>query len=78
MLAQGLSVWEWYSDNGPYGRHNREFTLREVSDLLGRHGFDIHRAQVRNIQPLARRFTWLQWLRPDVWNEHLFVVGRKR
>lgn len=77
FLAQGLSVWEWYSDNGPYGRHNREFTLQEVSDLLGRHGFVIHRAHVRNLQRLARRYTWLQWLRPNVWNEHLFVVGRK-
>jgi|SRR6266850_6315479 len=77
FLAQGRSIWEWYSDNGPYGRHNREFTLTEVQDLLNRHGFEIYRSDVRNIQNLARRYTWLQWLRPTVWNEHLFVVGRK-
>jgi SAM-dependent methyltransferase len=77
FLAQGRSIWEWYSDNGPYGRHNREFTLAEVQDLLKRHGFEIDRSEVRNIQHLARRYTWLQWLRPSVWNEHLFVVGRK-
>ncbi|PYQ73935.1 MAG: hypothetical protein DMG01_21680, partial [Acidobacteria bacterium] len=69
--------WEWYSDNGPYGRHNREFTVIEVQDLLKRHGFEIYRSEVRNLQRLARRYTWLQWLRPTVWNEHLFVVGRK-
>lgn len=78
FLAQGQSIWEGYSENGPYGRHNREFTLAEVSALLERHNFAIHRAHVRNIQRLARRYTWLQWLRPTVWNEHLFVVGRKR
>jgi 2-polyprenyl-3-methyl-5-hydroxy-6-metoxy-1,4-benzoquinol methylase len=78
FLAQGKSIWEWYSDNGPYGRHNREFTLQEVADLLGRHGFAVHRFHVRNIQRLARRYTWLQWLRPNIWNEHLFVVGRQR
>jgi len=77
FLAQGRSIWEWYSDNGPYGRHNREFTLAEVQGLLEGHGFEIIRAEARNIQHLARRYTWLQWLRPTVWNEHLFVVGRK-
>lgn len=77
FLAQGRSIWEWYSDNGPYGRHNREFTVTEVQELLKRHGFDIYRSEVRNLQHLARRYTWLQWLRPNVWNEHLFVVGRK-
>lgn len=77
FLAAGRSIWEWYSDNGPYGRHNREFTLTEVRELVERHGFAIHSAEARNIQPLARRYTWLQWLRPNVWNEHLFVVGRR-
>jgi len=77
FLAQGRSIWEWYSDNGPYGRHNREFALVEVQDLLKRNGFEIDRSEVRNLQRLARRYTWLQWLRPTVWNEHLFVVGRK-
>ena len=38
----------------------------------------VYRAEVRDIQRLARRYTWLQWLRPNVWNEYLFVVGRKR
>jgi SAM-dependent methyltransferase len=78
LLAQGHSVWAGYSENGPYGRHNREYTLAEVRSLLDRHGFDLDRSEVRNIQPLARRFTYLQWMRPTVWNEHLFVVGRRR
>jgi SAM-dependent methyltransferase len=77
FLAQGKSIWEWYSDNGPYGRHNREFTVLEVEELLQRHGFVIVDSQARNLQHLARRYTWLQWLRPRVWNEHLFVVGRR-
>ena len=78
FLALGHSIWEWYSPNGPYGRHNREFTLTEVRNLLQRNGFDMAHAEVKNIQRLARRFTFIQWLRPTVWNEHLFVVGRRR
>jgi len=78
FLAMGRNIWDWYSANGPYGRHNREFTLAEVRSLLDRHGFDVAHADVQNIQPLARRFTYLQKLRPSVWYEHLFVVGEQR
>jgi SAM-dependent methyltransferase len=76
LLALGESIWEGYSDHGAYGRHNREFTLVEVCDLLGRHGFDVAHAEARNIEHLARRFRYVQWLRPMIWNAHLFVVGR--
>ena len=76
LLALGESIWEGYSDHGAYGRHNREFTLVEVCNLLGRHGFDVAHAEARNIEHLARRFRYLQWLRPSIWNAHLFVVGR--
>lgn len=78
FLALGRNIYDGYSANGPYGRHNREYTLAEVRSLLAGHGFESWRSEVRNIQPLARRFTWLQWLRPTVWYEHLFVVGRRR
>jgi SAM-dependent methyltransferase len=77
FLALGRSVWDGYSANGPYGRHNREYSLREVTQLVEGAGCVVERTEVRNIQRLARRFTWLQWLRPDVWYEHLFVVARK-
>ena len=77
FLALGESIWEGYSEHGAYGRHNREFTLVEVCDLLGRHGFAVVHAEARSIQHLARRFRYVQWLRPAIWNAHLFVVGRK-
>ena len=76
FLALGESIWEGYSDHGAYGRHNREFTLVEVCDLIGRHGFDVAHAEARSVQHLARRFRYIQWLRPTIWNAHLFVVGR--
>ncbi len=78
FLAMGRNIWDTYSPYGPYGRHNREFTLAEVRGLLDRHGFDVAHVDVKNIQPLARRFTYVQKLRPSVWYEHLFVVGRRR
>ncbi|HSE42437.1 MAG TPA: class I SAM-dependent methyltransferase [Acidobacteriota bacterium] len=77
FLALGRNIYDWYSANGAYGRHNREYTLKEVIDLMQRHGFKVYRSHVQNIQPLARRFTYLQKLRPEIWYEHLFVIGRK-
>ena len=77
FIARGWSIWDGYSPNGPYGRHNREYTLSEVAALAARHGCEVVETEVRNVQPLARRFTYLQRLRPDVWYEHIFVVARK-
>ena len=77
FIALGKNIYDWYSANGVYGRHNREYTHSEVVDLMNRHGFNIFRSHVQNIQPLARRFTYLQKLRPEVWYEHLFIVGKK-
>lgn len=78
FLARGWNIWDGYSDNGPYGRHNREYTLPEVAALAERHGCEVVQTEVRNVQPLARRFTYLQRLRPDVWYEHIFLVARRR
>ena len=76
FLALGQSIWDGYSEHGAYGRHNREFTLSEVRDLLGRHQFAVTHAEARSIQHLARRFRYVQWMRPSTWYAHLFVVGR--
>jgi SAM-dependent methyltransferase len=76
-MALGRNVYDWYSRYGPYGRHNREYTLSEVIELMSRHGFEAVHVDVRNVEPLARRFTYLQWLRPKAWYGHLFVAGRR-
>jgi hypothetical protein len=76
-LALGRSIWAGYSENGPYGRHNREYSLPEVKALLVRHGFAVDRTEVRNLEPAEPRIAFLQRLRPDVWYDHLFVVGRR-
>jgi hypothetical protein len=76
--ALGRNISDGYSAHGLHGRHNREYTHAEVVDLMSRHGFDLWHSHAENLYPLTRRFTWVQKLRPMVWHEHLFVVGRKR
>jgi SAM-dependent methyltransferase len=77
-LARGKNVYAGYSPNGIYGRHNREYTLQEVVDLLSRNSFNIEKTVVRNIYPHPFRTRILQKLRPKIWYEHLFVLARKQ
>jgi len=40
-LASGNNIYDPYSGYGPYGRHNREFNVHELSRLLKYEGFQI-------------------------------------
>jgi len=35
-LLSGHNVFDWYSPYGPSGRHNRQFTVSELTDLLSK------------------------------------------
>src|SRR5204863_9220093 len=43
-LLAGENMYDPYSAYGPYGRHNREYTLNELRLLLTHAGFTIQRA----------------------------------
>jgi SAM-dependent methyltransferase len=76
-LIKGKNIYADYSKHGIYGRHNREYTLQEVLDLLRRHQFRILETRVRNIYPHPLKSRILQILRPHTWYEHLFVLAQK-
>jgi SAM-dependent methyltransferase len=78
QLFKGRNIYDAYSPYGPYGRHNREYTMPEVVGALERHGFEIAEQRLRNIYPHPLKTRLLQALRPRVWYEHIFVLGRKR
>ncbi len=40
-LIEGHSIYDPYSGYGPYGRHNREYTMAELVSLLEFVGFDV-------------------------------------
>jgi SAM-dependent methyltransferase len=70
-----------YSSHGPYGRHNREYTLGEVEQLLAGLGFRIERLEARSIS-LPVQGSWIygvmRLLRPAHRHEqHLFGLARK-
>ncbi len=51
-LAQ--NTYSSYTLNSPYGRHHREYTLSELEQLLTLLGFDIERAEARDVHPGRR------------------------
>ncbi|MCP1469419.1 SAM-dependent methyltransferase [Sphingobium sp. OAS761] len=49
-LMRGDNVHDRYSGYGPYGRHNREYTLDEVVRLLAHCGFWVERGFTANVK----------------------------
>jgi len=78
QMVKGKNIYDGYSQYGVYGRHNREYTLKEIIELLERNSFRIVRTEVRNIYPHPLKSRVLAGLRPNQWREHLFVLGAKR
>jgi SAM-dependent methyltransferase len=56
-MLMGKSVADRYSAYGPYGRHNREYTRKEVIDLLAAVGFSTDQSFTANV--LFRRISHL-------------------
>jgi SAM-dependent methyltransferase len=82
-LAYGLrllrgkgNVFHPYSAHGPYGRHQREYTLAEVTDLLRGIGYAVECAHLADIHAYAPHWRLAKRLRPG-WRDHLFVLARK-
>jgi glycosyltransferase involved in cell wall biosynthesis len=80
-LWHGLNPSAPYSSHGPYGRHNREYTLHELEQLLAGIGFQIERIEARSISPPMQE-SWtcaaMRLLRPSHLHEqHLFCLARR-
>jgi len=54
-LSHGQNIYDVYSGYGYYGRHNREYTLCEVRDLLSSLGFSVRRIATQQIYHRRRR-----------------------
>ena len=81
QLWQAHNIYGQYSAHGPYGRHNREYTVPELQDLLETMGFAIERLEARDLQP-GRRLNSVsrvfKLLKPARFHEEgLFCLARK-
>jgi len=49
LMLDGYNFFDLYQEaNGVHGRHNREYTLQEMSALLLRNGFEVSRAETHD------------------------------
>jgi SAM-dependent methyltransferase len=82
MIA-GFNIYDPYSGYGPYGRHNREYTMAELRELLTHAGFDVETAFSTDVHENAtaqyadpKRIKELVAARPDSFGQYMFVLAR--
>jgi len=83
-LARGENIYDPYSGYGPYGRHNREYTVNELRDIIFLNGFEIISSGsfFKNTPKLSRgeklENSILQKLfHNETSGDHLYVVAQK-
>ena len=83
-IVAGEGTGDPYSGNGPYGRHNREFTLHELSRLLDFCGFEIeiaftadsHRVELSDRYAFVETVPLLRRRERDL-GHYIFIRARK-
>jgi SAM-dependent methyltransferase len=83
-IVAGEGTGDPYSGNGPYGRHNREYTLHELSRLLEFCGFELevaftadsHRSDLSPRYAFAETIPLLRRRERDL-GHYIFIRARK-
>ena len=75
MLKHGKNIYHPYSGYGVYGRHNREYTLDEVVQLLRGCGYEIVEARAEDTYPHRGYSAVLKRFFPR-FRDNLFVLVR--
>ena len=83
-IVAGEGTGDPYSANGAYGRHNREYTLHELSRLLEFCGFELEAAFTADSHPvdLATRYAYAEMIpllrrRERDLGHYIFIKARK-
>ncbi len=74
-LLQGKNIYDCYSGNGIYGRHNREYTSAELEALLKLHNFE-PTVRIDNIHQHSGLYNWICRI-SERYRDNLFGIGRK-
>lgn len=79
-MISGHNIYDPYSGHGPYGRHNREYTLHELDQLLRFEGFkleagftaDVHANNARSFYNISK-FDHLLRSRKNDLGQYIFL-----
>jgi SAM-dependent methyltransferase len=72
-LLKGINIYDRYHGNGIYGRHNREYSVGDLVDLLRANAFDVERVDTRNVY--GRELLNRVGLFPDR-RDNIFILAR--
>ncbi len=77
-LAEGENIYDPYSRYGIYGRHNREYTTKELQELLTKVGFKVEQLCTRDVHPNSAlcENSRVRISRQDV-GQYIFTRSRK-
>ena len=75
-LAKGRNFFHPYSGYGVYGRHQREYTLNELTDLISGCGYEIVIARTEDLHPATSWRKLWKTLRPHR-RDHNFILARR-
>jgi SAM-dependent methyltransferase len=76
-LGANRNVYDQYSGYGVYGRHNREYTPRELVELVEGCGFTLEQIKIADIYPSRGLTRMLKRVRQH-WRDNLFLVARAK
>lgn len=76
LLRGSGNIFHPYSGYGVYGRHQREYMMSELLDLLRGVGYTIVESRFADIYPHDWWRKWLRRWRPP-WRDNLFVLAQK-
>lgn len=75
-VHRGENIYEQLSGYGVYGRHNREYTVRELTDLLQGCGYDIEEIFGHDITARSQTLAPVPGATLEDRGENLFVLAR--
>ena len=77
-LARGMNIYDPYSRHGIYGRHNREYTIQEIRELLAGTGFVVEKLFTKYVHFQEPDENW--WdinSKDDGRGDYIFVQARR-
>ena len=78
-LSRGENIYDPYSKYGIYGRHNREYTIHELTELLSKTGFEVKMRFTKFVHVKKPDSNWWKLTDTDSFKgDYIFISATKK